>query len=206
MNFKAISRRTLPLILVAATAILAACANTKLTSSWKDESLAKVPFAKVLVVFQNKDEGLRRALEDEMAKGIPNATPAYQVLSDAEIKDVKSAQAKVKSAGYDSTVIMRVVSVEKETSYVPGTMAMGPSPYGRMWGGGWGYGWNAAYDPGYLRTDKILTVGTTIYSSADDKLVWASQSETFNPDAMPKAVQDIVAANAAAVKQALGKK
>ena len=61
------------------------------------------------------------------------------------------------------------------------------------------------YEPGYLRTDKILVVGTNVYALDGEKLVWASRSETFNPGDLPKVVKDVVAANAKAVRAEIGR-
>jgi hypothetical protein len=80
----------------------------------------------------------------------------------------------------------------------------GAMPYGRM-AGGYSYGWSRVYEPGYLRTDKILTVGTSVYALANEKLVWTSRSETFNPGDVQKVVKDVVAANAKAVRKELGR-
>jgi hypothetical protein len=184
--------------------LLSACANSKVVSSWKDDSLASVPFKKVLVVFQDSDEGRRRALEDEMARNIPNATPAYRALDKIDLRDVERAKTKVHELGFDSAVIMRVVNVEKETSYVPGATYVPPVNSNLMWGS-WGYGMSMAYDPGYMRTDKIVTLGANVYSVVDEKLVWSSRSETYNPGSPTQAMQEVVTVHAKAVREAMGK-
>ena len=177
-------------------AMLAGCASTNVVSSWKDPALDPTRLGKMLVVFQDKDPGIRRAMEDEIAGLITNATPSYRVLDDSDLENVESAKSKVKAAGFDTAVVMRVVSLDRELTYVPGTMATGPVPYGRMWGGYWRYGWGRAYDPGYYRTDERLTVGTALYSIAEDKLVYSSRSQSFNPGDMSKTLKEIVDANA----------
>lgn len=188
------------LALLAAGLVAAGCASTSLKTQWSDPALAQAKFDKVLVAFQTKDEALRRALEDTMARSIPNATASYKVLGDDEVQDVKKAAARLKAAGFDSAVVMRMISVEKEQTWVPGTIHVGPAPYGRLWGG-WSHGWGRVYDPGYLRTDKVVTVGTTAYTLADEKLVWASRSETFNPGDPVKLIEEVVKANAEAARK-----
>lgn len=191
-------------LLCALAIALAGCASTDLTSKWADPALGTTKFDRIVTVFQHPDAAYRRSLEDAMAESIPNATPAYRVVDDAEIRDEKRAGAKFKAAGFDAVVLMRVVSLDKETTYVPATMHGGAMPYGRM-AGGYSYGWSRVYEPGYLRTDKILTVGTSVYALANEKLVWTSRSETFNPGDVQKVVKDVVAANAKAVRKELGR-
>ena len=192
------------LLAAAAILALAGCATTTLTSKWSDPSLATTKFDRIVVAFQHPDSAFRRSLEDAMAASIPNSTPAYRVLSDAEVRDEKRAAEKLRADRFDAAVVMRVVSLDKETTYVPGTMHGAGMPYGRM-RGGWAYGWSTVYDPGYLRTDKILTVGTNVYAIESEKLVWASRSETFNPGDVQKLVKDVVEANAKAVRKELGR-
>lgn len=189
----------------AALAFLAAgCASTQLTTQWSDPALKETAFKKVVVVFQSRDAAERRTLEDALAAQIPNSTQGYKALDENEVRDAKRAAEKLKAAGFDSAVVVRIVSVEKEQSYVPGTIHVDPMPYGRL-SGAWGYGWGRAYDPGYLRTNETATVATTVYRLSDEKLVWASKSETFNPTNQPQMIADVVKANAEAVRKQLGR-
>ena len=148
--------------LLAAAAVLAAflggCANTQIVSAWKDDDLARVPFRKVLVVFQHSDPQLRRTLERRMAADIPNSVPAHAIFSDDEVRDIGRVKERVRAEGFDSAVIMRIVSVDREVSYVRGRLYAVPAYYHDFYGY-WGYGWRSVYDPGYYRSDRIVTVG-----------------------------------------------
>ena len=180
-------------------ALLGGCATTHIVSAWKDPAFTNVSFRKVLVVFQNQDPALRRILEDEMSRDIPNSVPAHRIFQDSEVRDMNLVKSRVRQEGFDSAVIMRIARVEREVSYVPG---MYFPHHSRFWGY-WGYGWGLAYDPGYLRADRIVNVVTHVYSIADDKLVWASQSETFNPTSLREAVSEVVRVTAKATGDAL---
>jgi hypothetical protein len=171
--------------------VAAGCASTRIVSVWKDEDIARVPFRKVLVVFQNADPGLRRTLERRMAADIPGSVPSHAIFSDDEVRDMDAVKARVRDQGFDSAVIMRVVSVDREVSYRPGRVYAVPGIYHGFYGY-WGYGWTSVYEPGYYRNDRIVTIATNVYSVADDKLVWASQSETFNPASLRHAIGEVV--------------
>lgn len=194
------------LVLLAFAALLAAiaggCASTQITSSWRDEDLAKVPFRKVLVVFQHSDSRLRHALERRMASDIPNAVPAHAIFSDEEVRDVEKVKARVREQGFDSSIVMRLVSVDREVSYRPGRIYAVPGFYHGFYGY-WGYGWRTVYDPGYYRSDRVVNIATNVYSVADDKLVWASQSETFNPSSLRDAVDDVLRVTSKATGEVL---
>lgn len=183
-------------------ALLGGCASTEIVSAWKDPALARVPFGKVLVVFQHSDSALRHQLERTMAAEIRNSTPAHAIFRDEEVRDLELVKARVREQGFDSAVIMRIVGVEREVSYVPGRMYAVPSYYHGFWGY-WGYGWRTVYDPGYMRSDRVVSISTNVYSVADDKLVWASQSETFNPVSLRNAVTEVVRVTSQATGEAL---
>jgi len=194
------AHRYLLLILAALIAAMAGCATTQIRSSWKDPDFAASRFGKTLVVFQSRDEGLRRILEDEMARDIPNATPAYSVLPDDEIRDLDRVRAHIRDLGFDSAVVMRVVGVQREVSIEPAFPY--PGPYRHFWGY-WGYGWGSLYDPAYLRTDRTVEVATNVYDIGRDKLVWASRSETFNPASLRSAIAEVVKVTSRATGEAL---
>lgn len=190
------------LFAIAATALLiAGCATTQLTAQWADPALRDTPFKKIVVVFQSRSAAERRTLEDVLAARIPNAIQGYKALDDGDVGDAKRAAEKLKTAGFDSAVVVRILSVEKEKTYVPGAMHLDPvAPYGRLWGA-WGHGWARAYDPGYTRTDETATIALTVYRLSDERLVWASKSETFNPTSQPQMITDVVRANAEAARR-----
>ena len=195
-------RWILLLFAAALAAIAAGCASTEIVSVWKDPDLGRVPFRKVLVVFQHSDPAIRRVLEEEMARDIPGSTPAHALFSDAEVRDMERVKARVRAEGFDSAVIMRIVSVDREVSYRPGRLYAAPGFYRDFWGY-WGYGWSSVYDPGYLRSDRIVTIATNVYSVADDKLVFASQSETFNPQSLRSAIAEVVKVTSRATGEVL---
>jgi len=194
------------LVLLLAAALIAAvaggCATTQLTSVYRDPDLSRVPFKKVLVVFQHRDPQLRAQLERAMAAEIANAVPAHALFGDDDVRNPDTVRARLREQGFDSTVIMRLAGVEREVRYVPGRLYAAPAYYRDPWGF-WGYGWRTAYDPGYLREDRIVAVATNVYSVADDKLVFASQSETFDPSSLREVVRSVVTAMSRATGEQL---
>jgi hypothetical protein len=181
--------------------LLAGCApNTEVVNSWKDPNTPPRDFKKILVVFISQEKGLRRAAEDELARKIEGAVPAYSVIPDSILGDRAKAKAWVKREGFDGAVIMRPVRLDKETTYVPGQAYVVPAGYGSMWHY-WGTGWGYAYDPGYVQQDEVVIVESNVYSVPDEKLVWASRTKTYNPDSVRELVSDIVDQTVAEMKR-----
>jgi hypothetical protein len=177
--------------LVALVGLAACMAPTNLTASWKAPGTTQVRFNKVFVAAQSPDMTRRRAMEDILVKRIGNATPSYSMLTEAEVKDPNAVKAKLAAGGFDGAVVVRFVGTEKQTTYVPGTAYWGPAPYGGMYGY-WGYGWGAAYSPGYLTTDTVVTLESNIYDVAKESLIWSSRSETISPGSINELMQSVI--------------
>jgi hypothetical protein len=182
--------------------LLAGCAsnNTEIENSWKEPGITPRRFNKVLAVYITKDLGLRQAAEDQLARKLGNAVPAYTVFPDSLLADRTKAKAWVKQAGFDGAVVLRPVSVDQETTYTPGQAYVVPAPYGSMWGY-WGTGWDYAYDPGRVEKDQVFSVEGNVYSVADDKLIWASRTRTYNPESVKQLVKEIVDATISEMKR-----
>jgi hypothetical protein len=178
---------------------LVACASTTIRDSWRDPSVGRIEFKKVLAMAITADETLRRVAEDEMVRQMPGvqAVASYTLLTEEDYRNLEQAKARVAAAGFDGVVTMRLIKSEQQVTQVPGAYA---TAYPQFWGY-YGYAWPMVYDPGYLRTDTIVQVETKVYALADDKLIWSGLSETFNP----RDAQDLVRGVAEAVAKDMRK-
>jgi len=176
----------LPALLFAVACAFGGCATTKVLSTWRDPSVSQLSFRKILVIAPSKDPSLRREAEDAIAQRITRAqaVPSYTIIPENELGNDQLIRERATAAGFDGVIVSRVVSVDKEATWMPG---MWTGPYYAY--GGWG-----AYDPGYMRVDTYVRVETNVYSLPDDKLVWASASRTENPGSVRKLVDDTAAA------------
>ena len=184
---------------IASTALLAAaalgagaCASTSMSSTWQDPTAQPISVAgkKAAAVVMSPNAGQRRAAETSVADEITQrglqTIPSYVLLPEGSARDTAQARRVLQEAGIEVVVIMRVTDEEQRTNYTPGT-----AYYGSTWGY-WGYGWGAAYSPGYVTTDKIVSVETLIFSVTQGKLIWAGQSETTNPSNIDSFIQELV--------------
>lgn len=176
-------------------AAVAGCGATSIRDSWTAPGLqGPLDFNKTLVVFMDSNEATRRAAEDALVArmGADRAVASYTMFSAQEVRNAQqnetANQAKIKAAGIDSAVVMRMVNEQQKLSYTPGMTY--PRYYGGFYGM-YGYGWGAAYSPGYLRTDTIVSVETNLYQLDGDKLLWSGVTETFNPNAITQMVNEI---------------
>jgi hypothetical protein len=159
------------------------CASTQMTDTWTDPTAKGAAMSKIAVVCMTKDPGLRRIAEDTTASQMSGAQaiPSYQVLGEADLKDREAVKTKLKAAGFNGVLVMRLASVSEQVDAVP---------YGTFDGY---YGWagDAVYGPGYLETDTIVRVVSNLYSLDQNKLVWSGTSETFDPASAKQFMTDV---------------
>lgn len=190
--------RTATRWIVVASALTAfACATTTFQSTWRSPDARPLHLAgrKVAAVFVNRDPTLRRRAEDAMAREISargaQGVPAYTVLSESEARDRDAAKGRFEQLGFSGAVVMRIVGSETQYTYEPAFWA-GPH-YHHFWGY-WGWGWGLAWEPAYLRADRIVKVETLVYSLEQDQLVWAGVSRTFNPSEIEGFISELAGA------------
>jgi hypothetical protein len=185
-------------LLAAAALSAAGCAATTFQSTWKAPGAEPLNFKgkKVAALIVSKEEGVRYGAEDALAREITArgavGVPAYSVVPKELLQDKEKAKEFLEKAGVVGVVAMRVVGKDQQISSSPATYYGAPY-YATFWGSGyWGWGWGGVYDPGYLRTDTLVTVETLIYSLPQNKLVWAGQSETTNPSKVGPFIKELV--------------
>jgi hypothetical protein len=189
--------------IVFALVALVGCASTNISSVWKDPAPSGTPFKKVMVISMAQDASVRRVAEDSFVRSLPkNVTgvASYTVLGNTDMRDTTSVVQQVKASGVDGAIVYRLVSVDKQTSYVPGTTTVVGGygypgygyPYYGSFGGYYGYGAAVSYSPGYLVEEQIIQVEANGYSLADEKLVWSARSETIDPSSVQSLIDDVV--------------
>lgn len=173
----------------------AACGgSTTMEQTWKAPNLVPNNLHNVVTVYINRDGSMRRTVEDSMAQKLAaegvRATPGYSVLTNDDLKDRDRVKAKLLAQGYDGVVSLRLVSKETQVEAMPAT-----------WDGYWGPAWGGAYDPGYLSTETIVRVETSVYQLSNGKLVWSGLSKTVDPNSMQSTIHDVTQVVAKALQK-----
>ena len=178
---------------------LACTASTKLVNSWKAPDAAPLslkPGDLVIAMVMSKEETTRRTGEDLLGEELRQRglrpIPSFTLVPTDQVDDKEKAAAAIQDSGAAALVAMRPIAVNKQQTFVPPSYMGGP--YGGGWGPYYGYGWSAAYSPGYVVTDTIVRVETLVFDLKQNKLVWAGQSETTNPDNLGQFMRDLVKA------------
>ena len=204
-------KRTGPWIAVLVGIFALGCASTSFVSSWTapDATPLRVKGAKVVAVAMFESESARRVAEDRIAAELSKrgaiGVPMYKLMPDKTPESEAQARDALEGADVAGVVVMRPIASDKEITISPGAYT-GPR-YGAYWGGYYGFGWTYPWDMSLyaepeIRTHDVVYVETLIYSLRQNKLVWAGQSRTTDPDNVDELVGELADATAEQLEKA----
>ena len=176
---------------------LVACTSTKLVNDWSDTSFENKPFKRILVLSLIKDDLQRRGYEQIFAEQITGndvvGIAGHTLMDDAKDYGSKpKIREAIEKSGADAVLLAKLVSIDKTQTQVPGRVDYVP----RFGGYGYGYhsyygrAYDTIYSPGYIKTDTIVTLETTVYDAETEKMVWAGGTKSFNPNSAKKVVRE----------------
>ena len=191
--------RSLSIRLASAAAlfVLGACGTTtQFVNTWKAPDAAPLtlrPGDTVVAMVISRNEGIRRQGEDAFATELSRrglrVIPAYTLLTVDQAMQKDSALETLRQTGAVAAFVVRPLQTTRTATFVPPTYT--PYPYA-AWGPYYGYGWGAPYSPGYVVTDTVIRLEVLTFDLRQQKLVWAGQSETSNPDSLDDFVRSVV--------------
>ncbi len=159
-------------------------ASHTFTSTWKVPGTGPLNFAgkRVAALVITADDSLRMSAEEALAREItargPKGVAAYTLIPREELADKDKAKAWFERTAVEGVVAMRIVGVDKSTSYSAVVWSSGH--YGNFWDY-YGNGWATVTPIGDGSVDTTLAVETLLYQVSDARLLWAGVSETTNP-------------------------
>jgi hypothetical protein len=142
--------------------------------------------------------GVRADFEDALSKLVAStgveAIPGNTILLRPEGTQLNLDYLKtqVKAFKIDAVIVSRLVKVDKNITYIPGSPYLMPPYYGSFYG----YYSNiypVVYSPDYLREDTTVRVETNVYAvnGGEGQILWSGVSDTFNPRSAQKAIDGI---------------
>jgi hypothetical protein len=199
---ESVQRMSWASVLGVATLVLAACASTSLTNSWRDPAYTGPQLKKVMVMGVSTQPSVRRVFEDEFvnelkAAGV-EAVASYTLIPQDGKADEATLQRAVHESGADGAVISRLVKKETKTQ-------VSPAIYSPVPGFGF-YGWYSAawigyYEPPTVYQYDVVTSETSLYDIDAQRLLWAGTTETFSPSNVRKDTRDLAKLIIDALKQ-----
>ncbi len=178
------------LFVLFAACLIGGCTSTHLVSSWRDPSFSgPLEFKKILAIAIHPDAVTRRIAEDAMVEqiGSGRATPAYEVVSDADRSSASAVLARAKASGFDGLIAMRIVGNRIR-------VAGGGEASSKTFADYYNSGAMVSAPAQTPQTQQVTSIETRIYSVSDARLIWSGVSETVNLSNATQTVGEIAKA------------
>lgn len=171
---------------------IVACAGTKLTHTWVDETYQGEPISNILVIGVTYKEENRKSFEEKFvvqlkAAGVEavSSSKVIPMPSDLELKkeEILKAVNKYKN---DAVIITHLIGVEEKESY--SRLETNQADYY----GYYGWAFSHAHESGYYRTKTLVRLSTHLYDVKTEKLIWSGKSESLDPGSTTQVIDDVV--------------
>ena len=171
-----------------------ACAGTKLTHTWVDETYHGKPVSDILVIGVTYKKENRESFEDKFVAQLKSAgveaissEDAIPMPPDLEMKKETILNA-VNQFENDAVIITHLIDKEEKEVYTRS---------GETQRGYYGfyhsrYTYSYARDPGYSSTSKTVRLETNLYDVKTEKLIWSGQSKTWSKDSKYQIINDVI--------------
>jgi hypothetical protein len=178
-------------------ALLCSCASTSVKTTWKSPEYQAGPLSKVAVVAIDHRIDVRKGFENRLVRQLRNggasAITTYDLLSLGEInKDKPAAAERLRSAGAEAVVIMRlrdVASFYRESRPGPERYAEVITGYEP---GIWYDYYSLAYSdmsPTYGNLKQKVYLETSVFDLKSAKRLWSGLTETVVTENMDRVAE-----------------
>jgi hypothetical protein len=123
-----------------------------------------------------------QAMKTELVgKGL-QAVGSMEIMPLEEQLTKDNIQKAIKDRGIDGVIVMRLVEVDKTQSkvYDPAVLYGSGNMYGSFYAY-YAYAMATINTPGYVLSDKVVRIETSLFDVKDGRLVWNGLSDTANP-------------------------
>jgi len=174
-------------------------AKSKMIMSWRNPEAPSTKFQHVLALGLSQKTAVRADFEDALATQLGElsltAVPGNTILLRPEGTqlDLNYLKGQIRDNKIEAVIVSRLLKIENTVTYVPGQPIM-PYPYYGTFYGYYQTVYPIVYTPDYLREEKKVRIETNLYlvSQGDGVLVWTGVTDTFDPNKLHKAINQLV--------------
>ncbi|VAW97658.1 hypothetical protein MNBD_GAMMA21-2169 [hydrothermal vent metagenome] len=195
MNFTRINI-ILSSVITELSLLLSACSSTTFVHRWNDPEFKGPQLKKILVIGIIKDDGKRRAFEQEFSS-LLNAPNRTGIASYTLLPNLKESGSKedvlgaVRKSGADGVMVVTLLGVSKQQVDVAPSVDYYPTSYGYSMYGYYGASYDRVYRPGYTKTNTTVSLNVKMFNVVNEKLIWSGQTESFNPSSSSEITREL---------------
>jgi len=172
---------------------MVSCSSSRITNSWKSDSIPEKKFNKIIVVsiIAGSDWAIRDKMETHLVGDLSDkgytAISAIKEYGPKYFENMNETAVleKLANSGVDAVVTVVLLDKNKEQYYVPGKVYYSPySIYQRNFYGYYTTIYNRVYTPGYYQVDTKYFWESNFYDLKNKSLLYSVHTETFDPESI----------------------
>lgn len=172
---------------------MVSCSSSRITNSWKSDSIPEKKFNKIIVVsiIAGSDWAIRDKMETHLVGDLSDkgytAISAIKEYGPKYFENMNETAVleKLTNSGVDAVVTVVLLDKNKEQYYVPGKVYYSPySIYQRNFYGYYTTIYNRVYTPGYYQVDTKYFWESNFYDLKNKSLLYSVHTETFDPESI----------------------
>jgi hypothetical protein len=188
------------LMLLGALLLLGCASSSTFTSKWKAPEAVPLDFKgqKVVAAVIAKNEERRRLSENRLAQQIAvrgaEGRTMHSLLPRATAGDEQAIRAALEAANVKGLIVMEPVYIDRDVRVTPAYEGGGSAS---LWGSSYGSGFAVSYSTpreAKVTESTVVYIETRVYSLEQNKLVWAAQSRSTDPDTVTELIEELSAA------------
>jgi len=170
--------------------LLAACANTSLTKSWKQPEVEK-SFGHLLIIGVSDSQQTRRIYEnhfvEELNKRNISATPSHQLIDSKQVINRETVINAIQGTQIDAVLVTYLVDVDSETIHhdSPLNPSYSGSPDDNMISA------TLITNRGRASSSEVIGLKTDFYDVQEQAMIWSAQTRTVAPESIDHTIIEV---------------
>jgi hypothetical protein len=180
---------------LAALVLVSCTAGLEMTGVWADPAYPGDGFSNLMVLGIADSPTNVRIYEADLYKQLKtmgiNSTTGSSIMDTSRQLDKSVIRKAIDGYGFDAVLVTRVMRVEEETVYVPGSTYVVPQSYYHGYYSYYSTAYVVAHEPGYTYENTTVLLESNLYDVKTEKLVWSAQSKAYNMDDTQRAIAEL---------------
>ncbi len=171
------------IMLVSLSILLTACAaSTRVAKTYSDDAYANSSFSNFLVIGVAGNYNSRAQFERTVVSGLraegASASTYYSVVQGNEPISRDAVLGAVQSGSFDAVLVTRVLGQQTDVDVQSGSAGAKATTIGGSPINFFRYDYEELNEPVRISFNTTVVLGTELFSSADEKMIWAIESSS----------------------------
>ncbi len=186
------------IMLASMSILLAACAaSTRVAKTYSDNAYANSSFSNFLVIGVAGNYNSRAQFERTVVSGLraegASASAYYSIVQGNEPISRDAVLEAVQSGSFDAVLVTRVIDQQTDVEVKSGSAGAKATTIGGRPINFFRYNYEELNEPQSINFNTTVVLGTELFSSADEKMIWAIESSSTDAAVIGVLIDNVAA-------------